>query len=368
MTYLCSINNHKICYVNKSEELVLSDVNGSNHNVINSDTAFVNSIIGIILIDDYIVLRTMTDDIYHYNIIANQLVLLGNYFVVKIICWQKRIHTDFCCCTLVISDRKITLFTNFIISDELTLPLVNPIINFFSIGRDDYYYACTSSDKTVVFENEIVIVVILDRPYKSLEISNCGYYYCLLADGNIDVYNIEWIHIHTINFKQIVTICCHRNVSLIDSDQNYYKVFFGELSNTGFVRINGDHYVDTSHMELVYSTNNFHIFLASKHKYLLTLYGVYGSYIIFDACVIYSGNINTGGSDTSHHCDYNFNNVRFFEKCGKYEFIFIDDDDVVRLNYIQTYASVRIESSICNYVIKKLTKMTNTKSAKFVLC
>lgn len=362
--YLYSINNYKICYVNNDNELVLSDLNGNNRNVINSNTDFVSSIIEILLTNNYIVLHTITDDIYYCNITEKkrELVFLANYFVVKIICWKKRIRTDFCFYVLVVSDTKIILFKDFVISDELVISSDDPIINCFSIDCDNKYYACVSLNKTLIFQNEIKIIITLDQPYKSLVISNDTNYYCLQPSGHIDVYNVEWIHIHTINFKRIISISDHNNLILIDSDRNCYQVFFGKLLDQDFVRSDDGANINIPIAKLIYSDNNFNIFLMSEQKYLLTLSNFNWAYIIFDDYIIFSSK----SENSTHRYNFNFNTTGFFKMYDSSVFISIDENGTVQRNCIETRKDVHITSITCNYVIKKLTKMSKTKSARFV--
>jgi hypothetical protein len=354
--YLYSIgNNNKICYVNNCSELILSDLNGNDRNVLNYDTNFVDSIIEILLTNDYIVLRMITDDIYYYNIAEDKLVFLGNYYVVKIICLKKTIYQHFVCHILVVSDTKIILFKNFIKVDELVLP--DPILHCFNIGCDDKYYACVSSDKTLILQNEIKMLVTLKQPYKSI-IRNDNHYYCLLYNGHIDVYNTKWILIHTIIFERIISIDDHNNLILVDSNRNCYQIFFGELSEQGFVRID----INIPIEKLIYSDNNFNIFLVSKQNYLLTLSDSNRSYIIFDDYIIFS----SAYQHSTHGCNFNFNNDKFFKMYGPCSFMSIDDAGIVQQNDINTHTNVNIASSTCNYIIKKLTKIVNTKPARFV--
>jgi hypothetical protein len=190
---LYSFYCNKICYANNDSKLVLSHYSGYDCVIINDDINFVNSIIDIILIEDYIILRTNTNDIYYYVISRNQLIFLTNYFVVKIICNcvdmfedtdDDEIIVTWNYHLLITTDTKIILFENFVLSKEFTIS--GSAVDLFCVEYPYEYYVRTNTDETYVLDNILSIIIILEKPYKSI-VKFRGDYYCLHCDGNIDV-------------------------------------------------------------------------------------------------------------------------------------------------------------------------------------
>lgn len=351
--------NCKICYVNCNNELILSHLNGSDYTIINGDINFVDSIIDVILVRDYIIIGTKTNDIYYYSITHNKLNFLGNYFVTGMI-----FHAEypenywgmddivFEYNLLVASDTKIMLYVNFILSKEFIVSHV--IENLFEIrfsNKSNKYYVCVSSEKTYILDCALEIVVVLDDPHKSV-VKFAANYYCLLHDGSINVYCLNWLFLQTIKFKKIVSICDHDILALVDSDNNYYHVFFGDTTNNRY-----------SYEHLVYHDDNFHIFILSGKKYLAELNEIYliNTYIIFDSEMITVDKYR----NTITCCYYCTDNITRFDAVALGVFITIDSEGIVRTNCVNTKPDAKVTSNIREYKIK-LRRITDTKNARLL--
>jgi hypothetical protein len=362
MEYIYSVYRNKICYVNSDNKLVLSHYNGGDRIIINSDADFVNSIADIILIDKYIILHTVTDDVHYHDIEINKLFFLVNRPIIKIMCSYEH---DFECVDvgdreeimgvyfyriLIASDTRVTRFINFRLAKEFIMPPDNYIVNFFSINDN---YAAISLEKTFILEYNLNIITTLEQPYASIVRFNCDYY-CLLAHGNIDVYDTNWIFTQTIKFKKIISICNHNNIlAIVDKEKNYYHVVFGNSNTIG------------DPLDLVYSDNNLHIVITSNKKYLSYMYEYFKlrEYIIFNDRLSIIDKYDDRSGKTIN-CDYNFSNTNIFNLVDKSVFMSIDASGTIQSHNIRIYDSYAdINTSICNYEIK-LKKTNNTKSAK----
>lgn len=350
MPYIYSVFCSNICFVNNNDELILSKYDGTNTAVINADADFVATIINIILCNEYIILHTITDDIYYYDITKKRLNFLGNYFVVHIGNYYRvvPIRTYY---LLIVSDTKIMSFANFKLSKEFVLPLGDDhIVNFFSINSVGCTYnICVSSEKTFVLDYNLNIITTLNQHYKSIVRSHIDYC-CLLADGNIDIYDTRWVFVLTIKFKKMISIHNHsRILAAVDEEKNYYQIFFANTVNMSLLS------------NLVYSDDKLNIFAECEKKYLSTL-GCGGcTIIIFDSVI----NIQR---DTIIYCNYSFNNVELFEVIDRNIFISVDDNGVIRSHNIivNNNSSADIITNVCKYEIK-LKKITRVKSAKNIM-
>jgi hypothetical protein len=347
MTYIYSTYHGNERFVNNNEELVLLSYGGRNNIVIDIDANFVASIIDIFLSYEYIILRIITNNIYYYDIEKKNLNFLINSFVIEITCDynyesryinsedHKEIITVRTYYILIASDTKNMLFKDFKLLKEFVMAPDDHIVNFFSVGG--------GSEKTFMLNNDLNIIAILNKPYKSI-VKASGNYCYLHADGSIDTYNAEWMFVQTITFKKMISIHKHYYVlASVDEENNYYQIFFSDNTDTKIMPLN-----------LVCSVNNFHIFTLDGKKYLSTLRYDYCTIIIFDKVIIVTNN----WTNPVICCSCDFNNIELFK------LVDINSDGVMCRHIIMINNSpTNIITNICEHEIK-LRKTNRVKSAK----
>jgi hypothetical protein len=135
--------NCKICYVNCNNELILSHLNESDCTIINDDINFVDSIIDIILVRDYIIIRTKTNNVYYCGIARNKLFLLGNYFVTKLIFYSEYSENHW------VTDDIVFEYNLLVASDTKIMLYVNFIWNLFTMSFSYKYYVGINSEKLI---------------------------------------------------------------------------------------------------------------------------------------------------------------------------------------------------------------------------
>jgi hypothetical protein len=216
----------KLCYINTDNKLVLSKMNGTETILISQDIDFVNSISLINLQNNYLVVKTIDNNIYYCDISCEtengyNMEYLGTYQIISM-CWLASIFFHY---LYLASPTQIILFLNFEHAPNTKYIVTNDehITTFSRIGgaySDQKFLVSVDTGVTYILSDTLNILTTLKYEYVSIMIYN-NYYYCTKTGGSIDIYNDSWIRTCELELK-IKSINSHYRLSFISRDNKYY--------------------------------------------------------------------------------------------------------------------------------------------------
>ena len=221
---LSSIYDNVICFVADNHKLMLSTLTNYVfiHKNVELEPDFIESIYYLMLIPDNIVIHTNDDNVYVYDITNCTLTLIGIFYIIDMT-WEmqnNKLSVIFVCkSSIILFDDKFIKLHAYTFSENECL------IEFNTILAEIKYHAKVN-EKTHIFDDALKLVTTFPEKYVTI-VKWDNYYYCLNNEKNvIDIRNLEWCLITSIECKNMtIKQIYYRDMLIIKNiDNNVYSV------------------------------------------------------------------------------------------------------------------------------------------------